>query len=164
MRRAPAWVVVVGVLACWLGAPSVARADGFWTSLAAGAAGANAPSDYFEFWFDSPHGPGVAVTQLTGGTAQAVTAGGSTFFIPSGTPVLIPTTDGYGTITNIEVPNGSGGLPRFAGGTQASGAPSTGSAPAGALRASVGLGDPAGNGSKVLSVGVTDENGNPLGQ
>jgi hypothetical protein len=164
MRRATAWGVVVGVLAVLAATPSMARADGFWTTIAAGMAGVNAPSDYTEFWFDSPHGPPLAVTQLSGGTAQAITGGGSTFFSPLGTPVLLPTSDGYATLTNLDVANGSGGLPRFAGGTQASGAPQVGQpVPTDSNRASVGLGQTAGDGSRVLSVGITDPNGNPLG-
>src|SRR5262245_37300866 len=100
MRRAPALVVVVGVLGVWAASPSPVRADGFWVTLAAGAAGANAPSDYNEFWFDSPHAP-IAVTQFTGatGNVQASTGGGNTFFTGAGTPVVLPTTDGFATLT-----------------------------------------------------------------
>jgi hypothetical protein len=164
MRRATAWGVVVGVLAVCTAIPSTARADGFWASIAAGAAGSSAPSDYSEFWFDSPHGPPLAVTQLSGTTAQAVTGGGTTFFSPAGTPVLLPTSDGYATLTNPDVANGSGGLPRFAGGTQASGAPATAQpVPLDANKLSASLGQPAENGSRVLTVGITDPNGNPLG-
>ena len=164
MRRATAWIVVVGVLAAGAATPSGARAEGFWTTLAAGAAGASAPSDYTEFWFDTPHGPPLAVTQVTGSNVQATTGGGTTFFAPAGTPVLLPTSDGYATLTNPGVPNGSGGLPRFAGGNQASGAPQTAQpVPSDSNQLSLGLGDPAPNGSRVLSVGVTDPNGNPLG-
>ena len=164
MRRATAWGVVVGVLAVWTATPSAARADGFWASIAAGAAGASAPSDYTEFWFDSPHAPPIAVTQLTGTTAQAITGGGTTFFSPAGTPVLLPTNNGYATLTNPDVANGSGGLPRFAGGTQASGAPITAQpVPLSSDRLSVGLGDAGADGSRVLTVGVTDPNGNSLG-
>ncbi len=164
MRRATAWVVVVGVWAACAATPSRARAEGFWATIAAGAAGASAPSDYKEFWFDTPHGPPLAVTQLSGGTAQAVTAGGNTFFSPLATPVLLPTSDGYATLTNLDVANGSGGLPRFADGKQASGAPQTGQAvPLDSNQLSLGLSEPGSNGSKVLTVGITDPNGNPLG-
>lgn len=164
MRRATAWGVVVGVLAACTAIPSTARADGFWTTIAAGASGSAAPSDYSEFWFDSPHGPPIAVTELSGTTAQAVTGGGTTFFSPPGTPVLLPTSDGYATLTNPDVANGSGGLPRFAGGTQASGAPITAQpVPLDSNRLSASLGAAADNGSRVLTVGVTDANGNPLG-
>ena len=67
MRRATACGVVVGVLAAFAAMPSSARAaEGFWTTIAAGAAGSAEPSDYTEFWFESPHGPPIAVTQLIG--------------------------------------------------------------------------------------------------
>src|SRR5262245_24257595 len=164
MRRATAWIVVVGVGVAWAATPARAQAEGFWTTLAAGASGAASPSDYREFWFDTPHGPPLAVTALDGGTAQAITGGGSTFFTPPALPVLLPTGDGFATLTNIDVPNGSGGLPRFAGKDQASGAPQTGQpVPADSNRLSVALKD-AQDGSKVLTVGVTDPNGNSLGQ
>jgi hypothetical protein len=163
MRRATAWGVVVGVLAC-VGSPTPVRADdGFWVSVAAGVAGSPA-SDYSEFWFDSPHAPVIAVNQLTGtGSIQATTAGGNTFFNGLATPVLLPTTDGYATLTNPEVANGSGALPRFAGGTQASGAPQTAAPVGDANLLSVDFGPKAEDGSQVVSVGVTDPNGNPLG-
>jgi hypothetical protein len=166
MRRAPAWVVVVGVVAVGAWFPGRAHADGFWVTLAAGAAGADNPSDYSEFWFDSPHAPPVAVSQVTGTfRLQAITAGGSTFFTAEATPVLLPTTDGYATLTNREVANGSGGLPRFTGSTLASGAPQTGGAiPANTNQLSADLSDPSQNGSRVLTVGVTDPNGNELGR
>jgi hypothetical protein len=165
MRRATAWSVVVGVLAVWTAAPNGARAEGFWTTIAAGAAGASSPSDYTEFWFDTPHGPPLAVTSLTGSfSAQAATGGGNTFFSGAGTPVLLPTGDGFATLTNPDVANGSGGLPRFAGGTQASGAPQTGQpVPGDSNKVSLDLSDPAGDGTRVLTVGITDPNGNPLG-
>ena len=166
MRRATACFVVVGVLAC-AGSPAPARADdGFWVSIAAGVAGASAPSDYAEFWFDSPHGPAIAVNQLTGfGTIQATTGGGNTFFNGGATPVVLPTSDGYATLTNPDVANGSGGLPRFAGGSLASGAPAVAGTVStdGANLLSVDLGPKAGDGSQVVTVGVTDGNGNPLG-
>ena len=164
MRRATAWGVVVGVLAVWTATPSAAQADGFWASIAAGSAGASAPSDYTEFWFDSPHAPPIAVTQLTGTTAQAITGGGTTFFSPAGTPVLLPTSNGYATLTNLDVANGSGGLPRFAGEIRPRAAPITAQpVPPNSNKLSVGLGDAGSDGSRVLTVGVTDPNGNPLG-
>jgi hypothetical protein len=163
MRRATAWIVVVGVLAC-AGSPTPVRADdGFWVSVAAGVAGSSAPSDYAEFWFDSPHGPAIAVNSLTGaGSVQAATAGGTTIFNGLGTPVVLPTTDGHAAVSSGS-DFGSGGLPRFAGGTMASGAPQTAVPTGDANLLSVGLGDKAGNGSQVLSVAVTDPNGGPLG-
>ena len=167
MRRATAWLVVVGVLGVCAGMPAHARGaaeDGFWVTLAAGAAGAANPSDYSEFWFDSPHAP-IIVNRVTGtADVQATTAGGSTFFNGAGTPVTLPTTDGYAFVTNRDVPNGSGGLPKFAGGTQASGAPQTGTPPANANLLSLGLDEKSSNGSRVLSVGVTDPTSHNLGQ
>jgi hypothetical protein len=167
MRRAPALVVVVGVVAAVVGSAGRTHAadgvGGFWVTLAAGVAGAANPSDYSEFWFDSPHASPVAVTGFTGSrSVQATTAGGNTFFTAAGTPVVLPTTDGYAILTNREVANGSGGLPRFADVGQASGAPQTGGSIAGAHKLTVELGN-LDNDPKVLSVGLTDENGNPLG-
>jgi len=166
MRRATAWIVVVGVLANSVGFPTQARAsDGFWVTLAAGAAGSSPPSDYSEFWFDSPHAPDIAVSKVTGEfTASAATGGGNTFFTGAGTPVLLPTSTGYATLTSQSGPTpGAGGLPRFAGGTQASGAPQPGMTTADASLLSVGLGEKNPDGSQVLSVGLTDPSGNPLG-
>lgn len=166
MRRAPAWVVVVGVVAVWAGLPGQAHADGFWVTLAAGVAGADNPSDYTEFWFDTSHAPPVAVNQVTGSfRLQAITAGGSTFFSGEATPILLPTTDGYATLTNREVANGSGGLPRFAGNTLASGAPQTGAViPANANQLAADLSDPSQNGSRVLTVALSDPMGRQLGR
>ena len=165
MRRATAWGVVVGVLAVFTAMPTSTRAaEGFWATIAAGAAGAAEPSDYTEFWFESPHGPPIAVTSLSGTNAQATTGGGTTFFSPAGTPVLLPTSDGYATLTNPDVANGSGGLPKFAGGDQASGAPLTAQpVPAGSNSLSVTKSEAAEDGSSVITVGITDPDGNPLG-
>ena len=164
MRRATAWGVVVGVLAACTAIPSTARADGFWTTIAAGASGSAAPSDYSEFWFDSPHGPPIAVTELSGTTAQAITGGGTTFFSPPGTPVLLPTSDGYATLTNPDVTNGSGGLPRFAGGN--SGIGSAGHGPARSTRLEQALRQSRRGGRQRLARadgGRHRPNGNPLG-
>lgn len=168
MRRAPAWVVVVGVVALWTGLPGQAQADGFWVTIAAGVAGASSPSDYSEFWFESPHAPPLAVNQITGlpgsFSAQAVTAGGNAFFNNDATPVLLPTTDGYASLTNREVANGSGGLPRFANSKMASGAPQVGAAiPSDANLLSATLTDPTEGGTRVLTVDVTNSAGKPLG-
>jgi hypothetical protein len=164
MRRATAWLVVVGVVAALAATPSQSSAEGFWATLAAGPAGASAPSSYNEFWFDTPHGPPLAVTQITGATAQAVTGAGSTFFTPAGTPVLLPTGDGYATLTNPDIANGSGGLPRFADRAQASGPPQTGMpVPTDSNQLALDMSSPAGDGSRVLGVKITDANGNPLG-
>lgn len=163
MRRAPAWIVVVGVVVGWPVAAARA-ADGFWVTLAAGAAGSATPSDYSEFWFDSPHAPPIAVNSFTGsGLVQATTGGGNTFFTSEAGPILLPTTDGYATITNPGVTNGSGGLPKFSSGNLATGAPQSGQPLGDANLLSGSLGEKAGDGSQVLSVGITDKDGNPLG-
>jgi len=162
MRRLPAWIfAVMGV--CVL-APSRATADdGFWVTLASGASGASSPTDSAEFYFDSPHAP-IVINQLSGvSTGQASTGGGTTFFKGGGVPILLPTENGYATIT----PSGStpaGSLPRFESGSLATGAPQPGFTPSGQNLLSLGMSEPGANGSKVLSVGVTDSNGNPLGQ
>lgn len=167
MRRSPAWVVAVGVLALCSVSPGNVRADeGFWVTLAAGASGATTPSDYVEFSFDSPHAP-IVINQLTGSlTATASTAGGSTFFSGVGTPVLLPTSDGYATLAPLNGPTPSAALSRFSGGSMASGAPQAGppAPPAGLNNLSVDQTEPAQNGTRVVTVGVTDGNGNSLGQ
>ena len=56
MRRTTAWVVVVGVVALVTAVPARA-ADGFWVSVAAGVGGSSTPSNYQEWWFETPHGP-----------------------------------------------------------------------------------------------------------
>lgn len=170
MRGVFLWLRVWGaVLGCLVGT-AAARAEGFWVTLAAGLAGAGVPSDYNEFWFDTQHGPPLAIVSLNGGfTAQATTGGGTTVFSPLGTPVLLPVQDGYATLTASTGSVGgssfpASALPRFAGGQQASGAPQTGlPVPPDAPRVSVGLSPPASNGSRVVTVDVSDPNGNPLG-
>ena len=161
MRRLPAWTVAVVLASCALAPQRAAAADGFWVSLASG--GGDAPTEYAEFSFDSPHAP-IVINQLGGvGGGQIVTGGGITYLTGSAVPpILVPTTDGYATIASGgDVPPGS--IPRFAGGTPASGAALTGSSPDGSNLASITL-TQNDNGSKVLTVGVTDANGNPLGQ
>jgi hypothetical protein len=166
MRRATALFVVVGVVAATVGLPTHARAEGFWVSLAAGVAGGSTPSDYSEFWFDSPHAPPVVVTQMTGvtGSVQGTTAGGTTFFSGAGTPVMLPTTDGYATLSSSASFPASA-IPRFAGGTQASGAPVGGNSPtSGAASLAMNFSTPASNGSQVLTVGLTGPDNATLGQ
>lgn len=104
MRRTTAWVVVLGV--GLLGTASARADDGFWVSLASGVAGASAPSGYQEWWFETPHGPPpVAITQLGGVTAQATTAGGSSFFSGAAVPVVVHPTDGYAYLTAGSTPS-----------------------------------------------------------
>jgi hypothetical protein len=169
MRRAPALFVVVGVVASMADQPVHAKQtqteSGFWVSLASGLAGSSSSSDYNEFFIESPHAPSIAVTSTAGaGTIQATTAGGNSFFTSAGTPVLLPTTDGYATLSSgSSFP--SSALPRFAGGSEASGAPQAGgSIPSSADKLSLTLSSPAANGSEVLSVSVTSPGGTALGQ
>jgi hypothetical protein len=170
MRRAPALFVVVGVVAGLTALPVQAQQTqttaGFWISLAAGAAGGTTSPGYSEFWFDSPHAPPISISQVTGaGSVQASTAGGSTFFTAAGTPILVPTTDGYATLSPSGSSFPSSALPRFAGGTQASGAPQGGGTiPSTADQLALSLSNSAANGSQVLSVSVTNPNGGALGQ
>ncbi len=165
MRRAPAWIDVVVVVGVMTTFSNRATAEGFWVTLAAGVAGSATSSDYSEFWFESPHGPPLAVTQLNGSfNAQAITSGGSTFFNNVGTPVLLPTNDGFALLTNREVANGSRGLPRFDDVPSASGAPLIGQpVPGNSNQVQVGLTDPTDEG-RVLTVDVTDPDGVSLGK
>lgn len=168
MRRATAWFVLVGVAV--LAAERPARAaDGFWASVASGAAGAATPSDYQEWWFDTPHGPPpVAVTQLNGTSAQATTAGGSSFFNAGAVPVVLNPTDGYAYLAGGNAPGDlSQALKRqMAGGRGlASATPDATAAtpPSGANLLSVGKGEPGANGASTLTVGLTGPNGASLG-
>jgi hypothetical protein len=169
MRRAPALFVVVGVVAGLSGlsaeAKPAAPVEGFWVTLASGSGSSSSPSGYNEFWFDSPHAPPVSVSQATGiGNIQATTSGGNTTFTSAGTPILVPTTDGYATISSgSTIP--SSALPRFAGGSMASGAPQGGgSIPSSADLMSLNLSSPGANGSQTLSVSMTTPGGTKLGQ
>lgn len=163
MRRSPAWRVGFGVLLVWAFAPAAASAaDGFWLTLAAGLGGSTNATN--EFWFDSPHGPPIAVTQVpSGGTAEATTGGGTVFFSGAATPVLLNTSDGSAYIT-------SGGAPDTAkaasgkGVSPATTAPSAGgSIPSNSALLGLKLADPDAAGVRSLSATVTDPNGNPLG-
>ncbi len=169
MRRTPALFVVVGVVAGLSGQPVQAQqtqTPGFWVSLAAGAGGGTSTSDHNEFWFESPHAPPISVSQVSGaGTIQATTAGGSTYFSGVGTPILLPTTDGFATLSSTGSSYPASALPRFAGGTQASGAPQGGvPIPANADQLALSLSSPTAKGSQVLSVSVTSPDSTALGQ
>ncbi len=166
MRRISSGVAI-GLI--WLagGLEAPARAEGFWVSLAAAAANSAVPSDYQEFWFDTQHGPPLAIVTLSGiPSAQATTGGGTTVFSPLGTPVLLPT-DGYSTIRSSNQLGGDvppGAIPRFAGGNQASGPPQTGlPVPADANRLGISVTPPAADGSRVVTVDVHDPQGNWIG-
>jgi hypothetical protein len=169
MRRATAWVVVVGVA---LGTGTDARAEsaeGFWVSVASGVAGAGTPSGYQEWWFETPHGPPpVAVTQLSGTPVQATTGGGDSFFNAGAIPVVIHPTDGYAYLSNGPKPSDlSSSLTRqLAGGhglaTTTPDATAT-APPPDANLLSISLADPGANGARQLTVGLTDPQGNSLG-
>ncbi len=168
MRRTTAWFVVVGVAILAAETP-VRAADGFWVSVAAGATGASTPSSYQEWWFDTPHGPPpVAVTQLNGTSVQATTAGGSSFFNAGAVPVVVHPTDGYAYLAGGAPPSDlSQALKRqMAGGRGlASTTPDASAAapPTGSNLLSINKGEPTGNGSSPLTVGLTDPNGKSLG-
>lgn len=169
MRRTTAWFVVVGVVALGTAAPARA-ADGFWVSVAAGVAGSSAPSDYQEWWFETPHGPPpIAVTRLGAtGNAEATTAGGSAFFTGGAVPVVLRPTDGYAYLVGGEKPADlAQALQRqMAGGKGPATATPDATAtepPADALLLTVDQGDPDATGARPLTVGLTDGLQNPRG-
>jgi hypothetical protein len=162
MRLAPAWKLF-GILAAWLAVPAAASAASVWVTLAAGLPGSATPTSSTEFYFDNPHAPNIAVTELSGGvSAEATTAGGNTFFGGVGTPVLLNLGDGSAYIANGAAPpaaktSGAGG------GTSASTAPTAGgSVPSNAALLGIKLAEP-NNGTRSLSASITDASGNPLG-
>jgi len=164
MRRAPAWMAVLGVLFAWLGTPASAHAAGVWVTLAAGLPGVDTPTSSSEFFFDNPHAPFIAVNQLTGGvSAEAATGGGSSFFGGAGTPVLLNLADGSSYIANGAASpaartSGAGG------GTAASAAPvAGGDVPSNAALLGISVAEPKNDGSRTLIAGITAANGNPLG-
>ena len=168
MRRSTAWVVVLGVVVTGTATPARAQ-DGFWVSIASGVAGAATPTNYQDFFFDTPHGPPpVAITQLGGVTAQATTAGGSSFFTGAAVPVVLHPTDGYAYLTAGSTPSDLGqALKRqLAGGKGlASAIPDAlGTVvPANANLLTINLAEPDANGARGLTVGLTDPLGNALG-
>src|SRR4051794_2567754 len=101
MRRAPAWLAVLCTLLGWLALPAAGQAANVWVTLAAGLPGSATPTANTEFYFENPHAPNIAVTELIGGvSAEATTGGGSTFFGGVGTPVLLNLGDGSAYIAN----------------------------------------------------------------
>lgn len=160
MRRAPAWLAAIGILIGWLAEPAAAHAASVWVTLAAGLPGAETPASTSDFFFDNPHAPNLAVTELSGGvTAEATTGGGSSFFGGVGTPVLLNLADGSAYLASGSAPIGA----KTAGGTPASAAPSAGgSVPSNAALFGVNLAEPS-NGSRTLTATVTDSSGNKLG-
>lgn len=172
MRRATAWFVVVGVAVLGTSGRASADAaptDGFWVSIASGVAGSAVATGYQELWFETPHGPPpVAVTRLSGDTVEATTGGGSSFFTGGAVPVVLHTTDGYAYLAGGPKPGDlSGALKRQTSGGQglASGVPDATATtpPANAVLLTADLGDPAANGARTLTVGLTDGLLNPLG-
>ncbi|MBA4186390.1 MAG: hypothetical protein C0467_00075 [Planctomycetaceae bacterium] len=164
MRHVTGWILVVGIsVVCGGTHTRATAAEGFWVTLAAGAAKAPSPSDYDEFSIESPHAP-VIIHQVTGGVSvTATTAGGFTIFSGSGTPLLLETSDGYGTLTQTGHPAPPGGLPRFDGGTMASLVPQPGVVPSGQNLLSIDWAEDGPSGKHILTVGLTDALGNPLG-
>jgi len=159
MRRAPAWIAALCVLAGWAFTAATAQAAGVWVTLAAGLPGSATPTDSSEFQFDNPHGPMVAVNSFTGGgIAEAATGGGNSFFSGVGTPVLLNLADGSAYIASSGTPDGA----KSAGGTPASAGPVPGgSVPSSAALLGVDVA-PNNSGSK-LTASVTDGNGASLG-
>lgn len=165
MRRSPAWRVGFGVLLVWAVAPAAApAADGFWVTLAAGMAGSDSSSAANEFWFDSPHGPPIAVNAVpSGATAEAGTGGGTVFFSGAGTPVLLNTSNGSAYIASSGAPDAAKAA-SGKGAAAASAAPSAGGAlPTDAALLGLKLADPDSANVRALTASVTDPNGNPLG-
>ncbi len=167
MRRATAWVVVVGVAVLGTAGP-VRAADGFWVSIASGVAGSASPSGYQDWWFETPHGPPpVAVTRLGEGSIEATTGGGSSFFSGAALPVVLHTTDGYAYLAAGSKPSDlSNALKRqTAGGGLATATPDASATvpPANAVQLTADLGELDANGGRSLTVAVTDAALNPLG-
>ena len=168
MRRTTAWIVVLGVVVTGTATPVQAQ-DGFWVSIASGVAGATNPTNYQDFFFDTPHGPPpVAITSYSGPMAEATTAGGSTFFNAGAVPVVIHPTDGFAYLTAGGKPDDLGQALKhqMAGGKGlATTTPNANAAtiPADANLLSVNLADPDANGARALTVGLTDPLGNAIG-
>lgn len=167
MRRATAWVVVVGVAVFGTTGPAQA-ADGFWVSIASGVAGSATPSGYQEWWFETPHGPPpVAVTRLGEGTIEATTGGGSSFFSGAALPVVLHTTDGSAYLAggSTKPSDLSAALKRqMAGGGLATATPDATATtpPDNAVLLTADINTDA-NGARSLTVAVTDAQSNPLG-
>lgn len=169
MRRTTAWFVVLGVLAFGTAVPAQA-ADGFWVSVASGVAGSATPSDYQDWWFDTPHGPPpIAVTRLgVIGNVEATTGGGSSFFNAGAVPVVLRPTDGYAYLAGGNKPTDLAQAlkQQMAGGKGPASATPDATAsepPADALRLTVDQSEPGENGSSTLTFALTDATANVLG-
>jgi hypothetical protein len=159
---------VVGV-AVFATVSPVRAADGFWVSIASGVAGASTPTDYHEWWFETPHGPPpVAVTQLDGTSVQATTGGGTSFFNAGAVPVVLHPTDGYAYLAGGNTPSDlTQALQRqMAGGKGLASTTPDASAtapPSDANLLSISKGAPSSSGSSNLNVSITGPNSNSLG-
>jgi hypothetical protein len=166
MDRARTWVVLVGVALVWAVGPAVAWA-GVYLTLATGLPGGTAVSEEAEFWFDTPHGPPppIAIKQVTGGvTVEAGTAGGTAFFGGAAVPVLLSLADGSAYVAAGGPPADT--LTRRPGGGSgplSSDAPKVGSpAPSDAAMLGITVADPAADGTRLLTVLLTDSVGETL--
>lgn len=169
MRRATAWVVVVGVAVLGTAGP-VSAADGFWVSITSGGAGSSSPSGYQDWWFETPHGPPpVAVTRLSSdGTVEVSSGGASSFLSGAAVPVVVHTTDGYAYLAGGPKPGDlSSALRRQTAGGQglATAAPEVAAAtlPDNAVQLTADLSEPGADGARALKVAVTDPLLKPLG-
>jgi hypothetical protein len=167
MDRARIWAAVAGGVLLWACSPALGRA-GVWLTLAAGAPGGTAASDAADIWFDTPHGPPpVAVKELTGGvTAEAGTGGGNTFFGGAGTPVLLSVSDGSAYIAAGSPPADALNprRPGGAAGPLSSAAPQAGGdIPTDAALLGITLAEPAADGTRQLTIQLTDPAGDVLG-
>lgn len=169
MRRTTAWFVVVGVVALGTAVPARA-ADGFWVSVASGMAGSATPSDYQDWWFETPHGPPpIAVTRLgVTGNVEATTGGGSSFFNGGAVPVVLSPSDGYAYLAAGNKPTDLAQALRqqLAGGKGlASTIPDAiaSEPPADALRLAIDQNEPGASGATTLTFALTDATANVLG-
>lgn len=168
MRRTAAWGVVVGVLLCGSVRPvGAAEADGFWFTISAGVAGSSAPTQYQEWWFETPHAPPIAVTRLNGVSAEATTGGGSSFFLSGAVPVVLKPTDGYAYLAGNKPADLSEALRRqMAGGKGLATATPDATAveaPTDAYKLGIDATEPDANGNRVLSIELTDPTNKPVG-
>lgn len=169
MRRTTAWFVVLGVVALGTAAPARA-ADGFWVSVASGVTGSATPSDYQDWWFETPHGPPpIAVTRLgLNGNVEATTGGGQSFFTAGAVPVVLNPSDGYAYLAAGNKPTDLAQAlkQQMAGGKGLATATPDATAsepPADALRLTVDQSEPGANGSTTLTFALTDAMANVLG-
>jgi hypothetical protein len=165
MRRELMGAVVVGLAICWACPPGVAHAG--WITLSAGASGNTQPTAGSEFWYGSPSTPWVAVDQLTGaGSVTAATGGGTVFFTGLGAPVVLNLSDGSAYLAGGSLPSGvtdrgPGGDPA---GPPASAAPQAGGQiPPDAALLGLSIAAPGTDGTRVLTVSISDGVGAALG-